>query len=266
MQELPQKMEKTFANTQFDLNPNLSFDNYAKITTESFGLSQQKTQSLIKQDNPISQVSIAKPLPQNPSRLLSSSFTATLSSLLLSPSSTPSSSVPIAAPSIALGNTESRSRVPIRQTSSNLLWFNDTLPPFNCSHDFQQIAMEFQRKFPAQTARDIREKRLGEMIKRKLIDCDHKTKKNHWQNMIELLAKAKISPSEEEECSNGLVQERIACLNLLSYTCQFIKRDYTFRLIPARVIIQEARIIEDGVTKCVKVIRLVKKHNQPRKF
>ncbi|VDM11177.1 unnamed protein product [Wuchereria bancrofti] len=126
--------------------------------------------------------------------------------------------------------------------------------------------MEFQRKFPAQTARDIREKRLAEMIKRKLIDCDHKTKKNHWQNMVELLAKAKISPSEEEECSNGLVQERIACLNLLSYTCQFIKRDYTFRLIPARVIIQEARIIEDGVTKCVKVIRLIKKHNQPRKF
>uniref|UniRef100_A0AAF5PQT7 Uncharacterized protein n=1 Tax=Wuchereria bancrofti TaxID=6293 RepID=A0AAF5PQT7_WUCBA len=267
MQELPQKMEKTFANTQFDLNRNLLFDDYARITTESSGLPQQKTQSLIKQDNPISQVSIAKPLPQIPSRLLSSSFTATLPSLLLlSSSSTPSPSVPVVAPSIALGNTESRSRVPTRQTSSNLLWFNDTLPPFDCSHDFQQIAMEFQRKFPAQTARDIREKRLAEMIKRKLIDCDHKTKKNHWQNMVELLAKAKISPSEEEECSNGLVQERIACLNLLSYTCQFIKRDYTFRLIPARVIIQEARIIEDGVTKCVKVIRLIKKHNQPRKF
>ncbi|EJW83904.1 hypothetical protein WUBG_05186 [Wuchereria bancrofti] len=85
----------------------------------------------LQQDNPISQVSIAKPLPQIPSRLLSSSFTATLPSLLLlSSSSTPSPSVPVVAPSIALGNTESRSRVPTRQTSSNLLWFNDTLPPF----------------------------------------------------------------------------------------------------------------------------------------
>ncbi|CAG9531089.1 unnamed protein product, partial [Cercopithifilaria johnstoni] len=133
-----------------------------------------------------------------------------------------------------------------------------------CSKDFQQIATEFQRKFPPQTARDIREKRLAELIKQRLIDCDHKSKNNHWQNMIELLAKAKISLSEKEGCSNGLVQERIACLNLLSYTCQFIKRDYTFRLVPARVIIQEARIIEDGAAKCAKVTRLINKYNQPK--
>uniref|UniRef100_A0A915PIU9 Uncharacterized protein n=1 Tax=Setaria digitata TaxID=48799 RepID=A0A915PIU9_9BILA len=112
--------------------------------------------------------------------------------------------------------------------------------------------------------RDVREKRLAELIKQRLIDCDYKAKNNHWQNLMELLAKAKVSPSEEEGCSNGLVQERIACVNLLSYTCQFIKRDYTFRLIPARVIIQEARIIEDGAAKCTKVIRFLKKHNQPK--
>lgn len=65
--------------------------------------------------------------------------------------------------------------------------------------------------------------------------------------------------SEEESCTNGLIQERIACINLLSYTCQFISHDYTFRLLPARVIVHEARLVEDGVAKCTKVKRLVKK-------
>uniref|UniRef100_A0A158Q6Y9 Uncharacterized protein n=1 Tax=Elaeophora elaphi TaxID=1147741 RepID=A0A158Q6Y9_9BILA len=148
----------------------------------------------LQQGNPTPQVSIANPLPQNSPRLLSSSTATT-------------SSIPdIAHPSIASGNAESRSAVPIRQISSNSLWFNDTLPSFgtkkgktkgnetNCSQDFQKIATEFQRKFPAQTARDIREKRLAEVIKQRLIDCDHKSKNNHWQNMIELLSKIKVSP------------------------------------------------------------------------
>ncbi|EFO16621.1 hypothetical protein LOAG_11884, partial [Loa loa] len=59
----------------------------------------------------------------------------------------------------------------------------------DCSQDFHYIATEFQRKFPPQTARDIREKRLAEVIKERLIDCNQKSQNNHWQNMIELLAK-----------------------------------------------------------------------------
>uniref|UniRef100_A0A0R3S6Z4 4Fe-4S ferredoxin n=1 Tax=Elaeophora elaphi TaxID=1147741 RepID=A0A0R3S6Z4_9BILA len=92
--------------------------------------------------------------------------------------------------------------------------------------------------------------KFAEVIKQRLTYCEHKSKN--------------ICLITSEGCSNGLVQERIACINLLSYTCQFIKHDYTFRLVPARVIIQEARIIEDGAAKCVKVIRLIKKHNQPK--
>lgn len=72
--------------------------------------------------------------------------------------------------------------------------------------------------------------------------------------------------SEEEECLNGLVQERIACVNLMSFTCQFIKREYSFRLVPARVIMQEARLAEDGAEKCIKVVRFIKKHDQPKKM
>lgn len=70
--------------------------------------------------------------------------------------------------------------------------------------------------------------------------------------------------SENEECRNGLVQERIACINLLSFTCQFIQRQYTFRLVPARFIIQEARLAEDGAEKCRKASRAIRKVDQPK--
>ncbi|KAM3724139.1 Halomucin [Dirofilaria immitis] len=216
-----------------------------------------------EQHNPASQVSITNLLPQqnSPSFL---SLSSPPSLLLIA--TTPSSPIPITISSTASGsNTDFQSAIPIRQqTSSHSQWFNDTIPSFECSQDFQQIATEFQRKFPPQTTRDIKEKRLAEVIKQRLIDCDHKSKSDYWQNLIELVTKVKISPSEEEGCNNGLIQERIACVNLLSYTCQFIKRDYTFRLLPARVIIQEARLIEDGAAKCAKVIRLIKKEKKPK--
>lgn len=56
------------------------------------------------------------------------------------------------------------------------------------------MSREFQRKFPAQTLRDVQEKRLAELIKKRLIDCDQKSKNNHWQVMIDFLVKAKLSP------------------------------------------------------------------------
>ncbi|KJH42054.1 hypothetical protein DICVIV_11972 [Dictyocaulus viviparus] len=62
--------------------------------------------------------------------------------------------------------------------------------------------------------------------------------------------------SEEIECRNGLIQERISCINLLHYACQFVGRSFTFRLVPARIIIQEARQAESGAEKCRKVVRM----------
>ncbi|MCP9258935.1 hypothetical protein DINM_001925 [Dirofilaria immitis] len=184
----------------------------------------------LQQHNPASQVSITNLLPQqnSPSFL---SLSSPPSLLLIA--TTPSSPIPITISSTASGsNTDFQSAIPIRQqTSSHSQWFNDTIPSFECSQDFQQIATEFQRKFPPQTTRDIKEKRLAEVIKQRLIDCDHKSKSDYWQNLIELVTKVKISPSEEEGCNNGLIQERIACVNLLSYTCQFIKRDYIVSFI-----------------------------------
>lgn len=65
--------------------------------------------------------------------------------------------------------------------------------------------------------------------------------------------------SEAEECRSGLVQEQISCLNVQSYSCQFIQPSYQFRLLPTRIIVQEARLAEDGSDKCRKVVRKVKK-------
>ncbi|VDM97682.1 unnamed protein product [Thelazia callipaeda] len=134
----------------------------------------------------------------------------------------------------------------------------------DCSKNYQKTATEFTRKFPMKTIRDVKEKRLAEVVKQQLSECDLKSRSNHWQILMKLLPDVKLSPSEEEECKNGLIQERIACVNLISYTCQFIKRDYKFRLVPARVIMQEARLAEDGANKCSKVIRHIKKHNLPK--
>lgn len=44
--------------------------------------------------------------------------------------------------------------------------------------------------------------------------------------------------SEESECRGGLVQERISCVNLSNYACQFVDPTFIFRLVPARITIQ----------------------------
>ncbi|VDK27419.1 unnamed protein product [Gongylonema pulchrum] len=135
----------------------------------------------------------------------------------------------------------------------------------DCSRDYRRVSAEFKRKFPLKTAKDVRDKHLAEVVEKRLIDCDQKSKKDYWMNLMKSLPKAKLSASEEEECRNGLVQERIACVNLMSFTCQFIKREYAFRLVPARVIMQEARLAEDGAEKCATMVRFIKKHDQPKK-
>lgn len=88
----------------------------------------------LQQDNPIPQVSIANPLPQNSPRLLPLLTTGT-------------SSIPTTAPSIALGNIQSRSVVPIQQISSDSLWFNDTLPSFGTVFLSFQILFKFPETY-----------------------------------------------------------------------------------------------------------------------
>ncbi|ETN69952.1 hypothetical protein NECAME_14984 [Necator americanus] len=100
---------------------------------------------------------------------------------------------------------------------------------------------------------------LADLIEQRLIECERKSTASHWDKVDGLLTKISLSKSEESECRSGLIQERISCVNLLNYACQFIDPSFIFRLVPARITIQEARQAENGAEKCRKVVRLVKK-------
>ncbi|KIH60288.1 hypothetical protein ANCDUO_09466 [Ancylostoma duodenale] len=79
---------------------------------------------------------------------------------------------------------------------------------------------------------------LADLIEQRLIECERKTSASHWDKVDSLLAKISLSKSEESECRTGLIQERISCINLLNYACQFVDPTFIFRLVPARITIQ----------------------------
>lgn len=64
--------------------------------------------------------------------------------------------------------------------------------------------------------------------------------------------------SDVEECQNALVDEYISCMNLISYTCQFVQPKFQFRLLPAKLIIQEARAAEKAAEVCRSITRKTK--------
>ena len=41
-------------------------------------------------------------------------------------------------------------------------------------------------------------------------------------------------------------------MNVYAFSCQFIQPSFPFRLVPTRIIVQEARLAEDGAEKCKK--------------
>lgn len=55
-----------------------------------------------------------------------------------------------------------------------------------------------------------------------------------------------------------MIEEQISCVNVLSYSCQFVQPSYPFRLIPTRIIVKEAQLTEDGAEKCRKFVRKFK--------
>lgn len=61
--------------------------------------------------------------------------------------------------------------------------------------------------------------------------------KINFMRFVEI-SKLRKNFSEESECRAGLIQERISCVNLLNYACQFVDKSYVFRLVPARITIQ----------------------------
>ncbi|CAD5222317.1 unnamed protein product [Bursaphelenchus xylophilus] len=142
------------------------------------------------------------------------------------------------------------------------LWFREDYPDNVCKRDARELAEKFKLKFPANLWKNGKDLVLTDLLTARLGDCIQKQDADHWSRVNGLIHKLQVSPSEEEDCRSGLVQEQISCSNVLSYTCQFIQKPYIFRLVPARIIIQEARIAEDGAEKCRKIVRKVKKELQ----
>ncbi|KAI6189188.1 hypothetical protein M3Y98_00435700 [Aphelenchoides besseyi] len=144
------------------------------------------------------------------------------------------------------------------------LWFREDYDVSVCNLDPKALSGEFRQKFPRNLWRNGNGKEtiLAELLFARLATCFEKQQSHHWIRVNDLIATLQLPTTEEDECRTGLIQEQIACRNVFSYTCQFIQKEYIFRLVPTRIIIQEARIAEDGAEKCRKIVRKVKKELQ----
>ncbi|KAK6047107.1 hypothetical protein COOONC_15386 [Cooperia oncophora] len=107
-----------------------------------------------------------------------------------------------------------------------------------CQKNLSAIAEKFSAKFPLYLQKTGKDVALAGLVQQRLIECERKQTATHWDKVDGLLAKIALSKSEESECRGGLVQERISCVNLINYACQFIDPTFIFRLVPARITIQ----------------------------
>ncbi|ULU00975.1 hypothetical protein L3Y34_001406 [Caenorhabditis briggsae] len=138
------------------------------------------------------------------------------------------------------------------------LWFAADYDVKQCRKSLNGIGVRFQKKFPSYLQKGGKDRELAELVEQRLLECERKSSASHWDKVDTLLQKISLTKSEEGECRAGLIQERISCVNLLKYTCQFVDSSYHFKLVPARITIQEARQAESGAEKCRQVIRIVK--------
>uniref|UniRef100_A0AC34Q682 Uncharacterized protein n=1 Tax=Panagrolaimus sp. JU765 TaxID=591449 RepID=A0AC34Q682_9BILA len=171
----------------------------------------------------------------------------------------PALPIPVAAPTqptinfIPAQGSRSIQLVPANQYKDRAeLWFRENFDASACAKNPDEIAEKFLQKFPKKLLKNNKEVILAQLLSTRLKQCFEKQQKNTWNKANEQLANLKLSTSEENECRSGLVQEQISCLNVQSYACQFIHPKYNFRLVPTRIIIQEARLAEDGAEKCRK--------------
>jgi hypothetical protein len=143
----------------------------------------------------------------------------------------------------------------------------DSILIIGCPKNERYIGEQFQKKFPRILSASGKDEELAGLITSRLIICRRKTANRHWDKIYRLLAKnstKSLSSREVSDCRDGVVQERIACINLDNYSCQFISDDYMFKLLPARLIVQEARQAENGADKCRALIDLLKKQKRSR--
>uniref|UniRef100_A0A915PE60 Uncharacterized protein n=1 Tax=Meloidogyne floridensis TaxID=298350 RepID=A0A915PE60_9BILA len=146
-------------------------------------------------------------------------------------------------------------------------WFRQDFDITNCPKGAETMAKSFRLKFPPNLLKHKKEKILAELLAIRLRECLRKQRGNYWMRMEKrLLQNEKENGGEEKnnergingedrnECREGLVQEQIACMNVYAFSCQFIQPSFPFRLVPTRILVQEARLAEDGAEKCKKFV------------
>uniref|UniRef100_A0A0N5AUN4 Uncharacterized protein n=1 Tax=Syphacia muris TaxID=451379 RepID=A0A0N5AUN4_9BILA len=120
-----------------------------------------------------------------------------------------------------------------------------------CANDLEKLSVEFKKKFPKKISKTGEDMRIAEVIMNRLAECQKKVKRGHWEEVDEVLILNTFCYfSKILECQNALVEEHIACTNLLSFACQFAKPEFQFRLLPAKLIISEARSAKTAAEVC----------------
>ncbi|KAL7075816.1 hypothetical protein ACQ4LE_005067 [Meloidogyne hapla] len=140
-------------------------------------------------------------------------------------------------------------------------WFRQDFDITNCPKGAETMAKSFRLKFPPNLLKHKKEKILAELLAIRLRECLKKQRGNYWMRMEKRLqneekneGNERETDSDRNECRGGLVQEQIACMNVYAFSCQFIQPSFPFRLVPTRIIVQEARLAEDGAEKCKKFV------------
>uniref|UniRef100_A0A914GXL6 Uncharacterized protein n=1 Tax=Globodera rostochiensis TaxID=31243 RepID=A0A914GXL6_GLORO len=138
-------------------------------------------------------------------------------------------------------------------------WFREEFDVRNCPKSSDVLAKAIRAKFPRNLLKHGKDVVLAELLGTRLAECLRKQSADHWARLEkQLKLDRQFDRNEKDECRAGLVEEQIACMNIHSFTCQFVHPTYLFRLLPTRIIVQEGRIAEEGAEKCQKFARLLK--------
>uniref|UniRef100_A0A0N4ZQB0 Uncharacterized protein n=1 Tax=Parastrongyloides trichosuri TaxID=131310 RepID=A0A0N4ZQB0_PARTI len=146
----------------------------------------------------------------------------------------------------------------LQVVNNNDGYFKELYNITDCPRDSRYMADLFYQKFPKNILSPGKDIELVNLLGPRLEQCYLKKEKRHWYKVETFFGKIKVIQEEEENCKIGLIQEQIACMNLISYSCQFVQHDYQFKLIAARVVLGEARQAEAGENKCREVVKGIK--------
>uniref|UniRef100_A0A914W2F2 Uncharacterized protein n=1 Tax=Plectus sambesii TaxID=2011161 RepID=A0A914W2F2_9BILA len=254
---------KSFAETTFDLDPNLPAEDVAAVAPP-----QTEPPAPATTPEPVTTPAPVTIIPTTPAVTV-----APIAPIALGPAvaSLPSSETGAGA---SLGSSNpSLPQAPIILRSKldrfrnpnkpHKRWFRRKFDLSGCPKNEGFIGQEFKKKFPSLLSRGGTDEELSGLVTTRLVACRRKKVAKHWevtQKMLDKHGKSideELSPSQSLACRNGLIEEEVACHNLDSYLCQFIAPSFSFKIVPVRQIVVEARLAESGANKCRQIVELL---------